>query len=125
MKTSGYPDHQPVNILDLQCADFPRAGRRLFQTRFELSSNGEKELNFFLESLCKPGFVLAPNVTSQRVECSYNSDYYEFAWEQNDAPRGYRQNFNCKRLHGGTLSQPCPDAIVVLLQSKQNLLVFG
>ena len=59
----------------------------MFQPQFELSSGGEKELNFFLKFSCKPGLVLAPNVTSQRVECSYDSDYYEFAWEQNDAPR--------------------------------------
>lgn len=63
------------------CGETPALGRTRNIPYFENSNENFLGWNFYLEITCKTGLSIREGVSSQRLFCRYEPDYYEYAWD--------------------------------------------
>lgn len=63
------------------CGEPPKFGRTEVVPMFENSNDNILGWSFFVELSCKKGLEVSPGVSTQRVHCLYEPDYYEYAWD--------------------------------------------
>lgn len=63
------------------CGETPALSRANAIPKFENSDDNILGWNFYVELACKAGLSVSPGVSTQQVQCLYEPDYYEYAWD--------------------------------------------
>jgi len=63
------------------CGEPPSFSRTTYETVFSNTASNMLGWSFHILLKCKEGLELSPSVTSQKIECLYEPDYYEYAWD--------------------------------------------
>jgi len=63
------------------CGEPPSFSRTTYAPVFSNTAANMLGWSFYILLRCKEGLNIAHGVTSQRIECLYEPDYYEYAWD--------------------------------------------